>query len=428
MNVIDIIKTKRDGGELTEDQISWFIKEFSQGGSIPDEQAAALAMAIYFQGMERKELSSWNKAMVNSGATLDLSQVGRRTVDKHSTGGVGDKVSLVLVPLIAACGPAVPQLSGRALGHGGGTLDKMEAIPGWRASLSNEEMVTQLRELGGMIAAATSDLNPADRRLYQLRDVTSTIDSIPLIASSIISKKVAEGTEALVLDVKTGAGAFMKEVDQARLLAETMVQLGEDSGVRTVALITGMENVLGRAAGNALEVVEAIDILEGNGPEDVVEVTLALAREMLDLVDVDIDPAEMLASGEPREVFERMVVTQGGDLVNGLPVAKYQRELNASTSGYLNRLDCYSVGVTAWRLGAGRAKKEDTVSPTAGVVCLAKPGEYVEAGQPLLELHCDEPDKFDFALNALEDAVDIDDQPSKLFPLIVDRITTSDLL
>jgi len=424
MNVIDIIKTKRDGGELTEDQISWFITEFSQGGSIPDEQAAALAMAIYFQGMERKELSSWNKAMVDSGATLDLSQVGRRTVDKHSTGGVGDKVSLVLVPLIAACGPAVPQLSGRALGHGGGTLDKMEAIPGWRASLSNEEMVTQLRELGGMIAAATSDLNPADRRLYQLRDVTSTIDSIPLIASSIISKKVAEGTEALVLDVKTGAGAFMKEVDQARLLAETMVQLGEDSGVRTVALITGMENVLGRAAGNALEVVEAIDILEGNGPEDVVEVTLALAKEMLDLVDVDIDPAEMLASGEPREVFERMVVTQGGDLANGLPVAKHQRELNASSAGYLNRLDCYSVGVAAWRLGAGRAKKEDSVSPTAGVVCLAKPGEYVEAGQPLLELHCDEPDKFDFALNALEDAIDIDDQPSELFPLIVDRIAS----
>ena len=424
MNVIDIIKTKRDGGELTEEQISWFIKEFSQGGSIPDEQAAALAMAIYFQGMERNELSSWNRAMVNSGATLDLSQVGRRTVDKHSTGGVGDKVSLVLVPLIAACGPAVPQLSGRALGHGGGTLDKMEAIPGWRASLSNEEMITQLRELGGMIAAATSDLNPADRRLYQLRDVTSTIDSIPLIASSIISKKIAEGTEALVLDVKTGAGAFMREVDQARLLAETMVQLGEDSGVRTVALITGMENVLGRTAGNALEVVEAIDILEGNGPEDVIEVTLALAREMLDLVDVDIDPAEMLASGEPREVFERMVVAQGGDLSNGLPVAKYKRELGASSTGYLNRLDCYSVGVTAWRLGAGRAKKEDLVSPTAGVVCLAKPGEYVETGQPLLELHCDEPDKFDFAFNALEDAIDIGDQRSELFPLIVDRIAT----
>ena len=424
MNVIDIIKTKRDGGELTEEQISWFITEFSQGGSIPDEQAAALAMAIYFQGMERNELSSWNRAMVNSGATLDLSQVGRRTVDKHSTGGVGDKVSLVLVPLIAACGPAVPQLSGRALGHGGGTLDKMEAIPGWRASLSNEEMITQLRELGGMIAAATSDLNPADRRLYQLRDVTSTIDSIPLIASSIISKKIAEGTEALVLDVKTGAGAFMREVDQARLLAETMVQLGEDSGVRTVALITGMENVLGRTAGNALEVVEAIDILEGNGPEDVIEVTLALAREMLDLVDIDIDPAEMLASGEPREVFERMVVAQGGDLSNGLPVAKYKRELGASSTGYLNRLDCYSVGVTAWRLGAGRAKKEDSVSPTAGVVCLAKPGEYVEAGQPLLELHCDEPDKFDFAFNALEDAIDIGDQRSELFPLIVDRIAT----
>ena len=252
MDVVDIIRAKRDGECLTDDQIDWFVAEFSRGETIPDEQAAALAMAIYFQGMTRDELTTWNRAMVDSGVTLDLSGVGRPTVDKHSTGGVGDKVSLILVPLVAACGPAVPQLSGRGLGYGGGTLDKMEAIAGWRAALTAEEMVSQLRDVGGMIAAATTDLNPADRRLYRLRDVTSTVDSIPLIASSIISKKVAEGTEALVLDVKTGSGAFMVDEDQARDLARTMVELGEDSGVATVALITGMHTVLGRAAGNAL--------------------------------------------------------------------------------------------------------------------------------------------------------------------------------
>ena len=295
MDVVDIIRAKRDGERLTDDQIDWFVAEFSRGGTIPDEQAAALAMAIYFQGMTRDELTTWNRAMVDSGVTLDLSGVGRPTVDKHSTGGVGDKVSLILVPLVAACGPAVPQISGRGLGHGGGTLDKMEAIAGWRAALTTEEMVSQLRDVGGMIAAASTDLNPADRRLYQLRDVTSTVDSIPLIASSIISKKVAEGTEALVLDVKTGSGAFMVDEDQARDLARTMVELGEDSGMATVALITGMHTVLGRTAGNALEVAEALDVLEGRGPNDVLEVTLALAREMLALVEVDTDPAVVLA-------------------------------------------------------------------------------------------------------------------------------------
>ena len=422
MDVVDIIIAKRDGHRLSDQQIEWFISNYAQGETIADEQAAALAMAIYFQGMEPDELSVWTRAMINSGASLQLGDLGRPTVDKHSTGGVGDKVSLILVPLVAACGAAVPQLSGRGLGHTGGTLDKMEAISGWRASLSLEEMVTQLREVGGIIAGATSDLNPVDRRLYALRDVTGTVSSIPLIASSIMSKKIAEGTGALVLDVKVGAGAFLPEVERGRQVAEAMVALGEDHGVRTVALLTDMETVLGRAAGNALEVTESLEVLAGGGPADVIEITVALAREMLALVDIDIDPAEVLASGAALEVFEKMVAAQGGDLSAGLPVAELQQQVVAQESGYLSRLDCRSVGVAAWRLGAGRARKEDPVSPTAGVICLAKPGDKVEAGQPLLELHSDDADRFDPALAALEGALSISEKAPAVRPLIVDRI------
>ena len=423
MDVVDIIIAKRDGHRLSDQQIEWFISNYAQGETIADEQAAALAMAIYFQGMEPDELSVWTRAMINSGASLQLGDLGRPTVDKHSTGGVGDKVSLILVPLVAACGAAVPQLSGRGLGHTGGTLDKMEAISGWRASLSLEEMVTQLREVGGIIAGATSDLNPVDRRLYALRDVTGTVSSIPLIASSIMSKKIAEGTGALVLDVKVGAGAFLPEVERGRQVAEAMVALGEDHGVRTVALLTDMETVLGRAAGNALEVTESLEVLAGGGPADVIEITVALAREMLALVDIDIDPAEVLASGAALEVFEKMVAAQGGDLSAGLPAAEHQQQVVAQESGYLSRLDCRSVGVAAWRLGAGRARKEDPVSPTAGVICLAKPGDKVEAGQPLLELHSDDADRFDPALAALEGALSISENAPTVRPLIVDRIT-----
>ena len=380
-------------------------------------------MSIFFNGMEPEELTNWTKAMVDSGVTLDLSSVGKPTVDKHSTGGVGDKVSLILVPLIASCGLAVPQLSGRGLGHGGGTLDKMEAISGWTASLSEEKMLTQLREIGGIIAAANEDINPADRRLYELRDVTHTVDSIPLIASSIMSKKIAEGTEALVLDVKTGSGAFMVDFEQARTLAKTMVELGENSGLKTVALITSMETVLGNNAGNALEVSESLEVLEGGGPKDLIEVTLALAQEMLDLSNVDSDPGEVLASGKPREVFEEMVSAQGGDLSKGLPVAEYKKTINASATGYLSKLDCRSVGVAAWRLGAGRAKKEDSVSPTAGVICLAKPGDYINTGEPVLELHGDRENCFDSAIDALEGAIEISDTTPDDSPLILDKIS-----
>ena len=423
MDALGIIQTKRDGGTLSKEQIDWFIKNFSGSELIPDEQAAALAMSIFFNGMEPEELAHWTKAMVNSGVTLDLSGVGKKTVDKHSTGGVGDKVSLILVPLIASCGLAVPQLSGRGLGHSGGTLDKMESIPGWTASLSEEKMLTQLSEIGGIIAAANENINPADRRLYALRDITHTVDSIPLIASSIMSKKIAEGTEALVLDVKTGLGAFMVDFDQARTLAKTMVELGENSGVKTIALITSMETVLGNNVGNALEVSESLDVLEGRGPKDLIEITLALAQEMLDLSNVDLDPGEVLASGKPREIFEKMVSAQGGDLSKDLPIAEYKKTIKASSTGYLSKLDCRSVGVAAWRLGAGRTKKEDSVSPTAGIICMAKPGAYINAGEPVLELHGDTEKSFDSAIDALEGAIEISDTAPDDSPLILDKIS-----
>ena len=422
MDAVEIIRTKRDGRRLSDEQIEWFIGRYAEGGEIADEQAAALAMAIFFNGMEPDELATWTRAMVDSGRTLDLSGVGRPTVDKHSTGGVGDKVSLVLVPLVAACGAAVPQLSGRGLGHTGGTLDKMESIPGWCATLEPDAMVEVLRTVGGVIAGATADLAPADRRLYALRDVTSTVDSIPLIASSIMSKKIAEGTDALVLDVKVGSGAFLPDVDRARELARTMVGLGERNGVRTVALLTAMHTVLGRTAGNALEVAESVEVLDGGGPADLVEVTLALAREMVELAGLDADPAEVLASGRARAVWDDMVRAQGGDPEAVLPVAPHVETVDAEVSGVLGRLDCRSVGIAAWRLGAGRARKEDPVSPSAGIVCLVKPGDPVEAGQPLLELHAEDPSRFAAAREALQDALEVSDEPPTPKPLVVDRI------
>ena len=422
MDVVEVIRTKRDGRRLSDEQIEWFIGRYAEGGEIADEQAAALAMAIFFNGMEPDELATWTRAMVDSGRTLDLSGVGRPTVDKHSTGGVGDKVSLVLVPLVAACGAAVPQLSGRGLGHTGGTLDKMESIPGWCATLEPDAMVEVLRTVGGVIAGATADLAPADRRLYALRDVTSTVDSIPLIASSIMSKKIAEGTDALVLDVKVGSGAFLPDVDRARELARTMVGLGERNGVRTVALLTAMHTVLGRTAGNALEVAESVEVLDGGGPADLVEVTLALAREMVELAGLAADPAEVLASGRARAVWDDMVRAQGGDPEAVLPVAPHVETVDAEVSGVLGRLDCRSVGIAAWRLGAGRARKEDPVSPSAGIVCLAKPGDPVEAGQPVLELHAEDPSRFAAAREALQDALEVSDESPTPKPLVVDRI------
>jgi thymidine phosphorylase len=421
-DALDVIRTKRDGGRLSADQIEWFIKGYTDG-RVADEQAAALLMAIVFRGLDPDELATWTAAMIASGDRLDLSGVAAPTADKHSTGGVGDKVSLILCPLVAACGAAVPQLSGRGLGHTGGTLDKLEAIAGWRSSLSADQIVRQLQTVGAVICAAGERLAPADRRLYALRDVTGTVESIPLIASSIMSKKIAEGTASLVLDVKVGSGAFLPDLDTARRLARTMVGLGQRHGLATVAVLTDMDAPLGRACGNGLELDEAIEVLSGAGPPDVVSITLVLAREMLDLAGLDVDPAPVLAGGEALERFRAVVAAQGGDVDAARPKAPLTLPVTATSGGYLRRLDARAVGVATWRLGAGRARKEDPVSPSAGIVCLAKPGDVVEAGQPVLELHADTDDQIAAARATLEGAIEIGDVPAPTRPLIMDRIT-----
>ncbi|MFG2565796.1 thymidine phosphorylase [Streptomyces sp. NPDC048567] len=407
MDAISVIRTKRDRGELTPEQIDWVIDAYTRG-EVADEQMSALAMAILLNGMNRTEIARWTAAMIASGERMNFDSLSRPTTDKHSTGGVGDKITLPLAPLVAACGAAVPQLSGRGLGHTGGTLDKLESIPGWRAHLSNAEMLDVLDTTGAVICAAGDGLAPADKKLYALRDVTGTVEAIPLIASSIMSKKIAEGTGALVLDVKVGSGAFMKTLDDARELASTMVALGTDSGVRTVALLTDMSTPLGLTAGNALEVRESVEVLAGGGPRDVIDLTLALAREMLDAAGLkDADPEKALQDGSAMDVWRRMISAQGGDPDAALPVAREQHVIKASSSGVLTRLDAYDIGVAAWRLGAGRARKEDPVQAGAGIELHAKPGDEITAGQPLLTLHTDTPEKFDYALKALPDAYDI---------------------
>ncbi|WP_019609723.1 thymidine phosphorylase [Nocardiopsis sp. CNS-639] len=430
MDVIEIIRAKRDGGELSPGQIDWVIDAYTRG-EVAEEQMSALAMAIFLRGMNRAEVSRWTEAMLASGERLDFSDLARPTTDKHSTGGVGDKITLPLTPTVAACGAAVPQLSGRGLGHTGGTLDKLESIPGWRASLSTGEMREVLDSTGGVICAAGSGLAPADRKLYALRDVTGTVESIPLIAASIMSKKLAEGTSALVLDVKVGSGAFMKDADSARELARTMVDIGNDHGVRTVALLTDMSVPLGRQVGNALEVAESVEVLSGGGPADVVELTVALAREMLAAAGLVPgeggvkDPAEALRDGSALESWKRLVRAQGGDPDAPLPVAAERRVVLAPASGTVTRLDAYQVGLAAWRLGAGRARKEDAVSFGAGVTLHAKPGESVQAGEPLFTLHADEAERFERAAEALEGAFDIEPEGGAGYearPLLIDRI------
>ncbi|MEU8561319.1 thymidine phosphorylase [Streptomyces cyaneofuscatus] len=421
MDAISVIRTKRDRGELTPEQIDWVIDAYTRG-EVADEQMSALAMAILLNGMNRTEIARWTAAMIASGERMDFAALSRPTTDKHSTGGVGDKITLPLAPLVAACGAAVPQLSGRGLGHTGGTLDKLESIPGWRAHISNEEMLNVLDTTGAVICAAGDGLAPADKKLYALRDVTGTVEAIPLIASSIMSKKIAEGTGALVLDVKVGSGAFMKTIEDARELASTMVALGTDSGVRTVALLTDMSTPLGLTAGNALEVRESVEVLAGGGPQDVIDLTLALAREMLDAAGLkDADPEKALADGSAMDVWRRMISAQGGDPDATLPTAREQHVVTARSSGVLTRLDAYDVGVAAWRLGAGRARKEDPVQAGAGVELHAKPGDTVTEGQPLMTLHTDTPDKFDYALKALPDAYDIAPAGTSFAPLPVVR-------
>ncbi|WP_338893101.1 thymidine phosphorylase [Rhodococcus sovatensis] len=423
-DAVSIIAAKRDGHELTPMQIDWVIDAFTKG-IVADEQMSALAMAILWRGMTRAELARWTAAMIASGNRMDFTSLPRPTVDKHSTGGVGDKITLPLAPLVAACGAAVPQLSGRGLGHTGGTLDKLESIPGWRADLSSEEIHAILADpaVGAVVCAAGADLAPADKRLYALRDVTGTVESIPLIASSIMSKKIAEGTGALVLDVKVGAGAFMKNIDDAQALAEAMVGLGTDAGVRTVAVLTAMDCPLGLTAGNALEVEESLDVLAGGGPADIVELTLTLARTMLAAAGIEgVDPADKLADGTAMDQWRAMIAAQGGDPAAPLPVAKESLLITAESDGVVTALDAMGVGVAAWRLGAGRERQGEAVQAAAGVRLHAKPGDRVTAGAPLATLYTDTPEKFEYAAEAIAGAWTIGDTAVDASPIVLGRI------
>ncbi|MBY3989472.1 thymidine phosphorylase [Rhodococcus fascians] len=423
-DAVSIISAKRDGRVLDDEQIEWVIAEFTRG-SVAPEQMSALAMAILLRGLSRRELSTWTNAMIASGTRMDFSALPLPTVDKHSTGGVGDKITLPLAPLVAACGAAVPQLSGRGLGHTGGTLDKLESIPGWRADLSGDEMHRILADpaVGAVVCAAGADLAPADKKLYALRDVTGTVESIPLIASSIMSKKIAEGTGALVLDVKVGAGAFMKNVDDARELATAMVELGTDAGVRTLAVLTAMDTPLGLTAGNALEVQESVEVLAGGGPADIVELTITLARTMLAAAGIEgIDPADKLADGSAMDRWHTMIAAQGGDPDAALPVARESQEFTATQDGVVTGLDAMGVGLAAWRLGAGRERQGEPVQSAAGVRLHAKPGDRVRAGDRLATLYTDTPEKFDYAQQALEGSWEIGTTAAQPTPLVIDRI------
>ncbi|OKL50329.1 thymidine phosphorylase [Boudabousia marimammalium] len=408
-DAVDIIRAKRDGGVLSEAQINWVIDAYTHG-VVADEQMSALAMAIFLRGMNRQEIAHWTAAMIASGERMDFGSLPRPTSDKHSTGGVGDKITLPLAPLVAAFDVAVPQLSGRGLGHTGGTLDKLESIPGWQAEISNEKIMEMLGTgPGAVICAAGAGLAPADKKLYALRDITSTVDCVPLIASSIMSKKIAEGTGSLVLDVKVGSGAFMKDLEQARELAQTMVDLGKDAGVHTVALLTDMSTPLGKTVGNALEVRESLEVLAGGGPSDVVELTLALAREMLagaGRPDEDVEAA--LKDGRAMDRWRQMISDQGGDPDAPLPVAPETHTVTADADGYVHTMDALAVGVASWRLGAGRARKEDPVQAVAGIELHVKPGDQVKRGEPIMTLHTETPERFERALETLENAVTLD--------------------
>ena len=424
-DAVEIIGAKRDKRELSDPQIDWVIDAYTKG-LVADEQMSALLMAILLNGMNSREISRWTDAMIASGERMEWSMLDRKTVDKHSTGGVGDKITLPLAPLVAACGGAVPQLSGRGLGHTGGTLDKLESIPGWRASLSNSEMLDVIKSCGAVICAAGAGLAPADKKLYALRDVTGTVQAIPLIASSIMSKKIAEGTSALVLDVKTGSGAFMSDPKKAGELARVMVELGKRAGVKTRALVTAMDVPLGLTAGNALEVRESIEVLAGGGPSDVVELTLVLAREMLDAAGIKqlMDPADALKNGAAMDSWKAMIRAQGGDPDAKLPQARENILVTAESDGTLSSMDAMSVGIAAWRLGAGRSKQGEKVSFGAGIEIHAKPGAQVKKGDPIYTLNADEPERFARALSALENSFGIsqDGSVAERLPLIIEKI------
>jgi thymidine phosphorylase len=424
-DAVDLIKTKRDGGTLSTPQIDWLVDAYTRG-YVADEQMSAMTMAIFLNGMSPSEIKDLTLAMIATGETLDFSGLSKPTTDKHSTGGVGDKITLPLAPLVASFGVAVPQLSGRGLGHTGGTLDKLESIPGWRAKLSNDEFMRQLADVGAVVCAAGAGLAPADGKLYALRDITGTVEAIPLIASSIMSKKIAEGTASLVLDVKHGSGAFLQDPARSRELAEVMVRLGNDAGTKTVALLTNMHVPLGLAIGNANEVRESVEVLDGGGPADVVELTVALAREMLALAGLpDADVEGALQNGSAMDSWRAMISAQGGDPDAALPTARETHVVTADRDGILVKQEALPFGIAAWRLGAGRARKEDPVQHAAGIDLHAKPGDTVRAGQPLFTLSADEPDRFARALEALDGAWAIGDPGSPVDdggPLIAGRV------
>ncbi len=423
-----VIRTKRDGARLSDAAIDWVIDAYTDG-HVADEQMSALLMAIFWRGMDRGEIARWTSAMVASGERMDFSDLrcGDRplvTVDKHSTGGVGDKTTLALVPIIAACGAAVPKASGRGLGHTGGTLDKLECIPGFTVQMSNARVRQQLCDIGAAIFAA-GQLAPADKKLYALRDITATVESVPLIASSVMSKKLAEGIGALVLDVKVGAGALLESEAQCRELAHIMVGLGAAHGVPTRALLTDMNSPLGATVGNAIEVAEALDVLGGGGPRDVVELVLRLAGEMLELTGIDArDPAQTLRDGTAMDRFHQLVAAQGGDLSVPLPIGAHSETVTASRGGTMGDIDAMAVGLAAWRLGAGRSRPGEQVQCGAGVRIHRRPGEPVAPGAALFTLYTDTPERFGAAMAELDGGWSVGDTPPVSRPLIIDRITT----
>lgn len=420
-DAVELIIQKRERGELSTAAISWLIENYTKG-AIADEQMSAMTMAILLNGMNRREITDLTMAMIASGERLDYSKLGSLTADKHSTGGVGDKITLPLAPLVAVFGVAVPQLSGRGLGHTGGTLDKLESIPGWRAALSNQEMFDQLQSVGAVVCAAGSGLAPADKKLYALRDVTGTVEAIPLIASSIMSKKIAEGTGALVLDVKVGSGAFMKDLAKAKELAQVMVQIGEDAGVKISALLTDMTTPLGRKIGNALEVEESVEVLAGGGPSDVVDLTVMLAEEMLRLVGrPNEDVRAALNDGRAMDKWNQMIAAQGGDPKAQLPTAKHSHTVYADATGNITKLDALAAGIASWRLGAGRARKEDPVQAGAGIVLHKVQGEAVFQGEPLMTLYSDDESRFERALESLNGEIEIGAQVTER-KLLLDRV------
>jgi pyrimidine-nucleoside phosphorylase len=426
----ELIQRKRDGEELDADEISELILGYARD-EIPDYQLAAFCMAVYFKGLTPAETHALTDAMVRSGRTLDLrAALGRTVVDKHSTGGVGDKTSIAVAPILGACGVPFGKMSGRGLGHTGGTLDKLEAIPGFRVELTEDEFVSQVREVGVAIVGQSDDLVPADKRLYGLRDVTATVENVSLIAASIMSKKIAAGADAITLDVKVGDGAFMKTLDDARTLAQAMLELGRRAGRRVACLLTDMDQPLGSAVGNALEIREAIATVRGEGPPDFTELVLAACGHLLAFSDLGVDEAEgraraesAIADGSATDMYARWVHAQGGDADEGaLERAPVVRHVDAPASGYVAALRALPVGITALRLGAGRSRKGDTIDHAVGVVCLKKRGDAVERGEPLAEVHARSDSAADAAVREVTAAYELASEPPVARPIVLETV------